>query len=291
MKVEDRFYYRAVSEGLYTEGLYTVHNYAPQQIQFQNHPAEVQGASQAMLYANDLREKAMSRPQAGIASMCFKGSPCNMRLLTLAEKVKKGVVAAGLVGMRFNTIGVSDEIEMGTHTMSFSLPLRDLIADSIATVMAAERAGAGLGVDVALISGRRFCGGSHGFIVGHITPEAQEGGRVGLVRDCDRITIDASVNRITVDLSAQELNSRRERWRVPPYKATKGTSAKHNAVAQRLEDGFTSQAGGLHGGQALHGKGGRFAGQMRAKARCYSRLLRNIRLVKNASLGCVTDYL
>ncbi|MGB9459062.1 MAG: dihydroxy-acid dehydratase [Bryobacteraceae bacterium] len=97
-----------------------------------------QGASQAMLYATGLREEDMSKPQVGVASVWYEGNPCNMHLLQLAEKVKEGLTAAGLVGMRFNTIGVSDGISMGTEGMSFSLQSRDLIADSIETVMAAQ---------------------------------------------------------------------------------------------------------------------------------------------------------
>jgi dihydroxy-acid dehydratase len=97
-----------------------------------------QGASQAMLYATGLREEDMSKPQVGIASVWFEGNPCNMHLLSLAEKVKEGVHAAELVGMRFNTIGVSDGISMGTDGMSYSLQSRDLIADSIETVMSGQ---------------------------------------------------------------------------------------------------------------------------------------------------------
>src|SRR5262245_51989057 len=80
-----------------------------------------QGASQAMLYATGLREEDMGKPQVGIASVWYEGNPCNMHLLGLAAKVKEGVAAAGLVGMRFNTIGVSDGISMGTEGMSYSL--------------------------------------------------------------------------------------------------------------------------------------------------------------------------
>jgi len=97
-----------------------------------------QGASQAMLYATGLSEEDMHKPQVGIGSVWYDGNPCNMHLLTLAEKVKEGVTGAGLVPMRFNTIGVSDGISMGTEGMSFSLQSRDLIADSIETIMAAE---------------------------------------------------------------------------------------------------------------------------------------------------------
>ncbi len=97
-----------------------------------------QGASQAMLYATGLSEADMDKAQVGIASCWYEGNSCNMHLNDLAAHVKEGVVASGLVGMRFNTIGVSDGISMGTEGMSFSLPSRDLIADSIETVMGAQ---------------------------------------------------------------------------------------------------------------------------------------------------------
>ncbi|KAG2436942.1 hypothetical protein HXX76_006460 [Chlamydomonas incerta] len=97
-----------------------------------------QGASQAMLFATGLREEDMSKPQVGISSVWYEGNPCNMHLMDLAAEVKKGVEAMGMVGYRFNTIGVSDGISMGTDGMSFSLQSRDLIADSIETVMSAQ---------------------------------------------------------------------------------------------------------------------------------------------------------
>ena len=101
--------------------------------------------------------------------------------------------------------------------------------------------GAGLGKDVALITDGRFSGGSHGFIVGHITPEAQEGGPIALIRTGDRIIIDADKNLLAAELSDTELSRRRDAWKMPPFKATRGTLAKY------------------------------------------------IRTVKNASYGCVTD--
>ena len=97
-----------------------------------------QGASQAMLYATGLTRADLDKPQVGIASVWYEGNPCNMHLNALGDLVKQGVVAAGAVGMRFNTIGVSDGISMGTDGMSFSLQSRDLIADSIETVMSAQ---------------------------------------------------------------------------------------------------------------------------------------------------------
>lgn len=97
-----------------------------------------QGAAQAMLYALGLTKEDLDKPQVGIASVWYEGNPCNMHLLELAGHVKKGVQNANMVGLRFNTIGVSDGMSMGTDGMSFSLPSRDVIADSIETVMRAQ---------------------------------------------------------------------------------------------------------------------------------------------------------
>ena len=99
-------------------------------------PSQV--GSQAMLYGTGLSEEQMKLPQVGIASMGWDGNPCNMHLNDLAARVKEGVGKAGMVGMTFHTIGVSDGISMGTTGMRFSLPSRDVIADSIETVMSAQ---------------------------------------------------------------------------------------------------------------------------------------------------------
>ncbi|KAK9180295.1 hypothetical protein WN943_029503 [Citrus x changshan-huyou] len=97
-----------------------------------------QGGSQAILHGVGLSEADMSKPQVGISSVWYEGNTCNMHLLRLSEAVKRGVEEAGMVGFRFNTIGVSDAISMGTKGMCFSLQSRDLIADSIETVMSAQ---------------------------------------------------------------------------------------------------------------------------------------------------------
>ena len=91
-----------------------------------------------MLHATGLSADELERPQVGIASMWWDGNPCNMHLLDLSERIAAGVRGAGLLPMRFNTIGVSDGISMGTDGMSYSLPSRDLIADSIETVVRAQ---------------------------------------------------------------------------------------------------------------------------------------------------------
>ncbi len=97
-----------------------------------------QGASQAMLLGTGLKPEDLAKAEVGIVANWWEGNTCNMHLNDLAARVKEGVVAAGLVGMRFNTIGVSDGISMGTEGMSYSLQSRDLIADSIETVMGAQ---------------------------------------------------------------------------------------------------------------------------------------------------------
>ncbi len=97
-----------------------------------------QGASQAMLYGTGLSDDDMNKAQVGIASVWFEGNTCNMHLNDLAGQVKRAVADAGMVGLRFNTIGVSDGISMGTDGMSYSLQSRDIIADSIETLMAAH---------------------------------------------------------------------------------------------------------------------------------------------------------
>jgi len=97
-----------------------------------------QGASQAMLYGTGMTDADMKKPEIGISSVWWEGNTCNMHLNDLAAKVKEGVVKAGMVGMRFNTIGVSDGISMGMDGMSYSLQSREIIADSVETVMGAQ---------------------------------------------------------------------------------------------------------------------------------------------------------
>lgn len=99
---------------------------------------ETQPAAQAMLYAVGLTEDDMNKAQVGIVSSGYEGNPCNMHLNDLAVHVKTGVESEDLLGLIFHTIGVSDGISMGTEGMRFSLPSRDLIADSIETVVNAQ---------------------------------------------------------------------------------------------------------------------------------------------------------
>jgi len=97
-----------------------------------------QPAAQAMLHAIGLTEEDLTKPQVGIVSTGWEGNPCNMHLNDLAKDIKKGINAQDLIGLIFHTIGVSDGISMGTSGMRFSMPSRDIIADSIETVASAQ---------------------------------------------------------------------------------------------------------------------------------------------------------
>ncbi len=97
-----------------------------------------QGGARAMLHAIGLTDDDLAKPQVGIVSMGWEGNPCNMHLNDLAVKVKKSIQAQNLIGLIYHTIGVSDGISMGSSGMRFSLPSRDIIADSIETVASAQ---------------------------------------------------------------------------------------------------------------------------------------------------------
>ncbi len=97
--------------------------------------------------------------------------------------------------------------------------------------------GAGLGKDVALLTDGRFSGGSHGFIIGHITPEAQDGGPIALVRDGDRITVDAEACELSVDVSDADMAARKKAWKAPAPKASSGVLAKYVRLVRSASEG------------------------------------------------------
>lgn len=97
--------------------------------------------------------------------------------------------------------------------------------------------GKGLGNDVALITDGRFSGGSHGFVVGHITPEAADGGPLALVENGDTITIDAVANKIELDVSGEEMERRRKAWQAPAPRFTRGVLAKYARTVSSASEG------------------------------------------------------
>jgi len=122
-------------------GPYKIEPYKPGQVnQYSSRVTEpfAQAASQAMLYGVGLTQEDMGKAQVGIASMGWEGNTCNMHLNELAKEVKRGIGENDMVGLIFHTIGVSDGISMGTQGMHYSLQSRDIIANSIETVVAAQ---------------------------------------------------------------------------------------------------------------------------------------------------------
>ncbi|GMP77774.1 hypothetical protein CsSME_00033935 [Camellia sinensis var. sinensis] len=97
--------------------------------------------------------------------------------------------------------------------------------------------GAGLGKDCALLTDGRFSGGSHGYVVGHICPEAQEGGPIGLIENGDVITIDIRERRMDVQLTDKEMEERRKKWTPPAYKADRGILFKYIKTVQPASKG------------------------------------------------------
>ncbi|GMK54575.1 hypothetical protein CspeluHIS016_0111610 [Cutaneotrichosporon spelunceum] len=102
--------------------------------------------------------------------------------------------------------------------------------------------GAGLGHDVACITDGRFSGGSHGFVIGHVVPEAQEGGPIALIQDGDVVSIDAEANTINFDVSDAELAKRKEKWVAPPLKVTQGTLLKYARLVSDASQGCVTDA-------------------------------------------------
>ncbi len=109
--------------------------------------------------------------------------------------------------------------------------MREMLSPTSAVV------GKGLGQDVALITDGRFSGGSHGFVVGHITPEAQEGGPIAVIEDGDQITIDADTSEINVLISDEELKTRLQNWTAPPLKYQRGVLAKYAKCVSSASEG------------------------------------------------------
>jgi dihydroxy-acid dehydratase len=102
--------------------------------------------------------------------------------------------------------------------------------------------GAGLGKSVALITDGRFSGGTHGFVVGHITPEAQTGGLLAVLKNGDVITIDAEKNTLDADLTEEEISARFRDWTPPPYKVDQGTLYKYIKTVSTASEGCVTDA-------------------------------------------------
>jgi dihydroxy-acid dehydratase len=162
-----------------------------------------------MLYGNLATEGSVAKI-TGKEGLCFRGK----------AKVFEGEYAAN-DGIRDGKVEKGDVVVIRYEGPKGGPGMPEMLKPTAAIM------GAGLGKDVALITDGRFSGGTHGFVVGHITPEAQEGGTIAVVEDGDIITIDAETNSISLEVSEEELQKRREKWKAPALKFERGVLYKY----------------------------------------------------------------
>ena len=156
----------------------------------------------------------------GKEGLSFSGSA---RVFESEEECLKGVLDGTVV--KNDVIVIRYEGPKGAPGM------REMLSPTSAIM------GKGLGEDVALITDGRFSGGSHGFVVGHVTPEAFEGGPIAIVKTGDRISIDAESNTVTLDLSDEDIAQRLDTWRQPEPRYTRGVLAKYAATVTSASEG------------------------------------------------------
>lgn len=172
-----------------------------------------------MLYGNLATEGSVAKI-TGKEGLSFKGK----------AKVFEGEYAAN-DGIRDGKVEKGDVIVIRYEGPKGGPGMPEMLKPTAAIM------GAGLGKDVALITDGRFSGGTHGFVVGHITPEAQEGGNIALVKDGDVIIIDAETNTISVEVSAEELQKRRQYWKAPELKFERGVLYKYAKTVSSASKG------------------------------------------------------
>ena len=172
-----------------------------------------------MLYGNLAKEGSVAKI-TGKEGLVFKGK----------AKVFEGEYAAN-DGIRDGKVKKGDVVVIRYEGPKGGPGMPEMLKPTAAIM------GAGLGQDVALITDGRFSGGTHGFVVGHITPEAQEGGVIALVKDNDIISIDAKTNTINLEVSDQELKLRQENWVAPPLKVKRGVLYKYAKTVASASNG------------------------------------------------------
>jgi dihydroxy-acid dehydratase len=173
----------------------------------------------AILYGNLAPEGAVAKI-TGKEGLRFEGSA---RVFHSEEEALQAILDGKIV--KGDVVVIRYEGPKGAPGM------REMLSPTAAIM------GKGLGADVALITDGRFSGGSHGFVVGHVTPEAAVGGPIALVEDGDEIVIDAQNRRIELGISKDEMASRREAWQRPPSSVTGGALAKYRAIVSSASDG------------------------------------------------------
>jgi dihydroxy-acid dehydratase len=156
----------------------------------------------------------------GKEGLSFSG---NARVFESEEECLKGVLDGTVI--KDDVLVIRYEGPKGAPGM------REMLSPTAAIM------GAGLGNDVALVTDGRFSGGSHGFVVGHVTPEAFEGGPIAIVETGDKISIDAKKNEVTLNLSDKEIAARLKNWNKPAARYTRGVLAKYAATVTSASEG------------------------------------------------------
>ena len=173
----------------------------------------------AILYGNLAPEGAVAKI-TGKEGLRFRG---RARVYTGEEAALRAILA--------DEIGKGDIVVIRYEGPKGAPGMREMLSPTAAIM------GKGLGADVALLTDGRFSGGSHGFVVGHISPEAAVGGPLALLENGDTIEIDARARRIQVDLSAAQLDARRRAWTRPPSSVRQGVLAKYRAAVSSASEG------------------------------------------------------
>lgn len=202
------------------ENLATVEPYPEGQDIIRNFDNPIKKDSHLVILRGNLAPTGAVAKITGKEGLSFAG---NARVFESEEECLRGILNGTVV--KGDVLVIRYEGPKGAPGM------REMLSPTSAIM------GKGLGEEVALITDGRFSGGSHGFVVGHVTPEAIEGGPIAIVRDGDRIFIDAEANTITLDLSKEEIKSRFDNWQKPEARYTRGVLAKYAATVTSASEG------------------------------------------------------
>jgi len=203
-----------------TENLATVEPYPEGQDIIRSFDNPIKKDSHLVILRGNLAPTGAVAKITGKEGLSFAG---NARVFESEEECLRGILNGTVV--KGDVLVIRYEGPKGAPGM------REMLSPTSAIM------GKGLGEEVALITDGRFSGGSHGFVVGHMTPEAIEGGPIAIVRDGDRIFIDAEANTITLDLSEEEIKSRFDNWQKPEARYTRGVLAKYAATVTSASEG------------------------------------------------------
>ena len=202
------------------ENLATVEPYPEGQDIIRSFDNPIKKDSHLVILRGNLAPTGAVAKITGKEGLSFTG---NARVFESEEECLKGIL---------NGTVIKDDVLVIRYEGPKGAPgMREMLSPTSAIM------GKGLGEEVALITDGRFSGGSHGFVVGHVTPEAIEGGPIAIVQDGDRISIDAEANTITLDLSEEEIKRRLDNWQKPEARYTRGVLAKYAATVTSASEG------------------------------------------------------